>query len=205
MENVVNYVLIGIVVLMLIALPIMMNSKNKKETQKIQEQTNSLKVGDKVLTTSGVYGTITELKFDETQKLVVIETGGKEKSYLTVDAYAIYTVFKSEEELNRTLDFRQMLALVKGQAGEKLYDEEHFEIPENWEKQHVDVLINFSDAIRNGAELVAPGSEGIKAVEIADSMYLSDWLGKEVALPVDDDLFYSELQKRVEEEKAGRK
>ena len=52
---------------------------------------------------------------------------------------------------------------------------------------------------------VAPGSEGIKAVEIADSMYLSDWLGKEVALPVDDDLFYSELQKRVEEEKAGRK
>lgn len=99
MENIVNYVLIGIVVLMLIALPIMMNSKNKKETQKIQEQTNSLKVGDKVLTTSGVYGTITELKFDETQKLVVIETGGKEKSYLTVDAYAIYTVFKSEEEL----------------------------------------------------------------------------------------------------------
>ncbi len=99
MENVINYVLIGIVVLMLIALPIMMNSKNKKETQKIQEQTNSLKVGDKVLTTSGVYGTITELKFDETQKLVVIETGGKEKSYLTVDAYAIYTVFKSEEEL----------------------------------------------------------------------------------------------------------
>ncbi len=99
MENIVNYVLIGIVVLMLIALPIMMNSKNKKETQKIQEQTNSLKVGDKVLTTSGVYGTITELKFDETQKLVVIETGGKEKSYLAVDAYAIYTVFKSEEEL----------------------------------------------------------------------------------------------------------
>ena len=112
---------------------------------------------------------------------------------------------KSEEELNRTLDFRQMLALVKGQAGEKLYDEEHFEIPENWEKQHVDVLINFSDAIRNGTKLVAPGSDGIKAVEIADSMYLSDWLGKEVMLPVDDDLFYSELQKRVEEEKAGRK
>ena len=99
MENVVNYILIGLVVLMLIALPIMMNSKNKKETQKMQEQTNSLKIGDKVLTTSGVYGTITELKFDDTQKLVVIETGGKVKSYMTVDAYAIYTVFKSEEEL----------------------------------------------------------------------------------------------------------
>ena len=99
--DVVNYILIGIVVLMLIALPIMMNQKNKRETQKIQEQTNSLKVGDKVLTTSGVYGTITELKFDEAQKLVVIETGGKTKSYMTIDAYAIYTVFKSEEELKR--------------------------------------------------------------------------------------------------------
>ena len=109
MENVINYVLIGIVVLMLIALPIMMNSKNKKETQKIQEQTNSLKVGDKVLTTSGVYGTITELKFDETQKLVVIETGGKEKSYLTVDAYAIYTVFKSEEELKKEAEEKAKL------------------------------------------------------------------------------------------------
>lgn len=98
-ENIVNYILIGIVVLMLIALPIMMNQKNKRETQKIQEQTNSLKVGDKILTTSGVYGTITEIKFDDTQKLVVIETGGKTKSYMTVDAYAIYTVFKSEEEL----------------------------------------------------------------------------------------------------------
>ena len=98
-ENIINYILIGIVVLMLIALPIMMNQKNKRETQKIQEQTNSLKVGNKILTTSGVYGTITEIKFDDTQKLVVIETGGKTKSYMTVDAYAIYTVFKSEEEL----------------------------------------------------------------------------------------------------------
>lgn len=100
-NNVWNYVLIGVVALLLIALPILMNQKNKKESQKIQEQTNSLKVGDKVLTTSGVYGTITEIKFDDSQKMVVIETGGKNKSYLSVDAYAIYTVFKSEEELRR--------------------------------------------------------------------------------------------------------
>ena len=124
MENIVNYVLIGIVVLMLIALPIMMNSKNKKETQKIQEQTNSLKVGDKVLTTSGVYGTITELKFDETQKLVVIETGGKEKSYLTVDAYAIYTVFKSEEELKKEAEEKAKLEKKEEKKEEDVEPEE---------------------------------------------------------------------------------
>lgn len=109
---------------------------------------------------------------------------------------------KSETELSETLDFRQMLALVKGQSGEKLYDEESFAIPENWDKQHIDVLINFADAILNGACLIAPGKEGVKAVEIADAMYLSSWLGKEITLPIDDDLFYDELQKKVEEEKS---
>lgn len=91
-----NYILIGVVALLLIAMPIMMNMRNKKESQKVQEQTNSLKVGDEVLTTSGVYGTITEIKFDDAKKVVVIETGGKEKSYMAVDAYAIYTVFSKE-------------------------------------------------------------------------------------------------------------
>lgn len=91
-----NYVLIGVVALLLIAMPIMMNMRNKKESQKVQEQTNSLKVGDEVLTTSGVYGTITEIKFDDAKKVVVIETGGQEKSYMAVDAYAIYTVFTKD-------------------------------------------------------------------------------------------------------------
>lgn len=91
-----NYILIGVVALLLIAMPIMMNMRNKKESQKVQEQTNSLKVGDEVLTTSGVYGTITEIKFDDAKKVVVIETGGQEKSYMAVDAYAIYTVFTKD-------------------------------------------------------------------------------------------------------------
>jgi len=114
--NVWNYVLIGVVVLLLIALPILMNARNKKESQKIQEQTNSLKVGDKILTTSGVYGTITELKCDDTQKMVVIETGGKTKSYMSIDAYAIYTVFKSEAELQRE-------AALKAEAEKKAEEE----------------------------------------------------------------------------------
>ena len=115
-----NYVLIAVVAVLLIAMPIMMNAKNKRESQKVQEQTNSLKVGDKILTTSGVYGTITEVKFDDTQKLVVIETGGKEKSYLSIDAYSIYTVFKSEEELKKEAEAK---AEAEKQAmAEKLED-----------------------------------------------------------------------------------
>lgn len=77
-----------------------------------------------------------------------------------------------------------MLALVKGQTQQKLYTEETFECPENWDQQHIDVLINFTNAIAKGEQLIAPGAEGIKAVEIANSMFLSDWLGHSVTLPV---------------------
>lgn len=148
-ENIVNYILIGIVVLMLIALPIMMNQKNKRETQKIQEQTNSLKVGDKILTTSGVYGTITEIKFDDAQKLVVIETGGKTKSYMTVDAYAIYTVFKSEEELENEQQAKLEAEKAKEQEKKDDKKEEKTEIVVE-EKQE------------------EPKAEEVKEVEVVD-------------------------------------
>lgn len=108
---------------------------------------------------------------------------------------------KPEDVWNHELDFRQMLALVKGQTQQKLYTEETFECPENWDQQHIDVLINFTNAIAKGEELIAPGAEGIKAVEIANAMFLSDWLGHAVTIPVDDDLFYEKLQEKVQEEK----
>ena len=107
---------------------------------------------------------------------------------------------KPESVLNEELDFRQMLALVKGQTGEKLYTEETFECPENWDQQHIDVLINFTNAIQKGEPLIAPGKEGIKAVEIANAMFLSDWMGCPVMIPVDGNLFYEKLQQKIEEE-----
>ena len=153
-ENIVNYILIGIVVLMLIALPIMMNQKNKRETQKIQEQTNSLKVGDKILTTSGVYGTITEIKFDDTQKLVVIETGGKTKSYMTVDAYAIYTVFKSEEELKA--EQQAKLEAEKAKEQEKKEKKEHKKEENTEVKEETEVKVE------------EPKTEEVKEVEVVE-------------------------------------
>ena len=126
MNNVVQYVLIGVVALLLIAMPIVMNARNKKETQKVQEQTNSLKVGDKILTTSGVYGTITEIQFSDSQKIVVIETGGKTKSYMSVDAYAIYTVLKTDEELAKEAAEAAQKKVEEKVEEEKKQDEDPF-------------------------------------------------------------------------------
>ena len=139
MNNAWNWVLIAVVVLLLIALPVMMNRRNKKETEKIQEQTNSLKVGDKVLTTSGVYGTITELVFDESKKTVVIETGGKNKSYLTVDAYAIYTVFKSDAELAREAALKEAQEKEKkeSKSNKKKSDDSEKEIEQETKENEV--------------------------------------------------------------------
>lgn len=90
-------VLICLIAVLVIAYPILITRKNKKETQRMTEQTNSLKRGDKVLTTSGVYGSILEVRQDGTSKQVTIETGsGKYKSYMTIDAYAIYQVIKDQ-------------------------------------------------------------------------------------------------------------
>ena len=92
-------ILIVFIVLLIILYPILISVRNKKERQKMQEQTNSLKRGDKVLTTSGVYGTIVDLHLEEDKKIVTIETGtDKKKGYISVDAYAIYTVFRDEPQ-----------------------------------------------------------------------------------------------------------
>ena len=64
-------------------------------------------------------------------------------------------------------------------------------------EQHVGVLNAWADAIRNGGELVAHGSEGINGLMLSNAMHLSAFLGKEVSIPIDEELYYNELMKRV--------
>ena len=93
-------ILIVFIVLLIVIYPIMMYSKNKKENQRMQEQTNSLKRGDKILTTSGIYGTIVDLHLQDDKKVVTIETGtDKYKGYLSIDAYAIFQIFRDRKSV----------------------------------------------------------------------------------------------------------
>lgn len=90
-------ILIVFIVALIIIYPIMIYTKNKKENQRMQEQTNSLKRGDKVLTTSGVYGTIVDLHQEGDITIATLETGkGKNIGYLSVHASAIYQIIKDE-------------------------------------------------------------------------------------------------------------
>ena len=61
---------------------------------------------------------------------------------------------------------------------------------------HCIMLNAFADAILHGGELVANGYEGINSLTLSNAMYLSDWTGKKITLPIDEDLFLEELNKR---------
>ena len=63
--------------------------------------------------------------------------------------------------------------------------------------QHVGILNNFSNAVLGLEPLFVDGKEGINGVQLMDSMLLSTWLNDFVELPIDDELYLAELQKRV--------
>ena len=62
--------------------------------------------------------------------------------------------------------------------------------------QHVGVLKAFTDKVLGRGELIASGIEGINGLTISNAMHLSSWLDKTIELPIDEDLFLAELNKR---------
>jgi predicted dehydrogenase len=67
--------------------------------------------------------------------------------------------------------------------------------------QHAIILNNFVDHILNGTPMIAPGKEGINGLTISNAIHLSGWLNREVTIPLDEDLYYAELQKKIVKEK----
>ena len=62
---------------------------------------------------------------------------------------------------------------------------------------HPGLIKNFCDAVLTGSPLLAPGEEGILGLSISNAIHLSSWLGgRWIDLPIDGDLFASELAKR---------
>lgn len=63
--------------------------------------------------------------------------------------------------------------------------------------QHIGIVNAWCDAVLHGGDLVARGEEGINGLSLSNAMHLSAFLGKEVEIPFDEDLYYEELMKRV--------
>ena len=70
--------------------------------------------------------------------------------------------------------------------------------------QHMGVLRAFAAKILGKGELIASGVEGINGLTISNAMHLSSWLDKTIELPLDEDLFLEELNKRRATSKAKK-
>ena len=65
--------------------------------------------------------------------------------------------------------------------------------------QHVGILNNFANAILGLEPLFVKGEEGINSVQMMNAMLLSTWLNRAVELPIDDDLYLEQLNRRIAE------
>ena len=71
--------------------------------------------------------------------------------------------------------------------------------------QHSAIIRNFSNSILNGEELIAPGIDGIRGLTFSNAIHLSSWTQSEVELPINEEQYIVELNKRIEEEKLSSK
>lgn len=62
--------------------------------------------------------------------------------------------------------------------------------------QHLGILRNFTNAVLGKEPLFVRGEEGLMGVQLMDACLLSQWLDKAVQMPIDDELYLEELNKR---------
>jgi predicted dehydrogenase len=63
--------------------------------------------------------------------------------------------------------------------------------------QHMGIIASFAKAVLHGTPLIADGEEGIHSLTLSNAMHLSSWIGETVELPIDEDLYLQELNKRI--------
>ncbi|MBQ9530534.1 MAG: Gfo/Idh/MocA family oxidoreductase [Eubacterium sp.] len=64
-------------------------------------------------------------------------------------------------------------------------------------EQHTGVINAWGRAILYGEPLIADAREGINGLMLSNAMHLSSFLGKEVEIPIDEELYFEELMKKV--------
>lgn len=94
-----NIILIVALLALLVMYPIMMFRKNKKEQERQNTLIDSLAVGQFIITYSGVFGKIVEIKEKEFGKFVTLETGESHKNYVTISVNAVYMITNNNPKI----------------------------------------------------------------------------------------------------------
>ncbi|HLV55991.1 MAG TPA: Gfo/Idh/MocA family oxidoreductase, partial [Actinotalea caeni] len=149
----------------------------------------------------GVTGTFITATHDliGTDRFEILGDRGK----IVVEGSARATVTrldKDEQEISAAVPLEDVFGVVSG--GSQLYESttETLEFDSQWGGQHKEVLRNFAANILTGEPLIAPGSDGINGVKLANAAHLSAWLGREVAVDGEDEAYLRELNSRIRAE-----
>jgi predicted dehydrogenase len=151
----------------------------------------------------GRTGTFTTATHDMegTDRFEILGTQGK----IIVDRSKTATVYRyarPEKEISDQTTPETARLLMSGQSigQEDLVTTETIEAESVWGGQHAGVLENFARHVLLGEPLLAPGSDGITGVRLANAIHLSAWTGKEVPIDFDEDQYLAELNARIEAE-----
>ncbi|ANE04755.1 Gfo/Idh/MocA family protein [Corynebacterium crudilactis] len=114
----------------------------------------------------------------------------------------ISRLVENEEVLSKDMDMEDVKKLFTGQLDMTQYvSVETKEYESVWGNQHCEVMRNFAAAVNGEEELLAPGSDGINGVQLANGIHLSSWTGQEVDLVnFDEETYLEELNKRIKGE-----
>jgi predicted dehydrogenase len=127
-----------------------------------------------------------------------------DKGKIVVDGSQTATVtrlVKDERELSDSMGMDEVRKLFMGELDPTtMYSQETIEFDSAWGAQHAGVLENFAANILDGTPLLAPGSDGINGVRLANAIHLSSWTGREVSLDFDEDEYLSGLNQRIRDE-----
>lgn len=124
------------------------------------------------------------------------DTPGTNRFEIMGDAGKLVCEFEKLTYVKLKTDERTFNRTYTGGFGEPEFVTEII-TPQGENPQHVGILNNFADAILGLEPLYVDGREGLKSVMLMDAMLLSTWTDGFVTLPIDDDGYVKELEKRI--------
>ncbi len=99
-----QYAILIVLLVMVIALFVVSYVRKKKYTAELGQMREELKIGDKVMTDTGVVGEVVDSYVEDDYKYFVLKSGrGNNVGYFAVHANAIYYVFGREEEKKQNM------------------------------------------------------------------------------------------------------
>lgn len=112
----------------------------------------------------------------------------------------IYRFLQSEQEWNATLSMRDLMMMR--QNPDNLYTTEEIKVNPTYGTEYVDIFENFANHILTGEPLFATMEDGLREVQLANSIQLSGWTGVAVENPSSMGAYDAWLETKIKEEGA---